>query len=359
MYRILALGCGVLVLCCCLGIRGAYAGVHLHLRGGHVVTADSVTQTGATIVATCRRRGIQLSRTIPRDQVIRFERSADTVALPVSGWGERGCCSPVRSISWNGVSPMGIPTRSVVIGVREDPLNAYRGAVSESFPDGVPTLERGFVRELMRYRAGGFAAGAGRMHSTPPPAPELEQIRALDVDAAAVSGSGKTDLDALRVRLIGRGDNDRLVIPRGTARITLWGARQREQRLSGDQVVWVPEKIERIAEWSVELRPEHRRGSTSEVLLRLPKSIPDQDVDWFALGEIHVKLTIPGHGVLEVSRGDIPLRRESTLRNALYRESGQRFFPGEGTARPRRAEAAPLRRQSTLTPVGRILPVHP
>lgn len=47
------------------------------------------------------------------------------------------------------------PTVGVVVGVREDPLNAYVGPLSEVYGGPVPQLEAGFARELARSQVSG------------------------------------------------------------------------------------------------------------------------------------------------------------------------------------------------------------
>jgi len=73
----------------------------------------------------------------------------------------------------------------------------------------------------------------------------------------------------------------------------------------------------------------------SGAVYRLPFQAvhPEFDTDWAAHGLVHVRLTVPGHGVFEASQEVVRIRAFSPIRDELEMSTGRRFFPIERTGR--------------------------
>ena len=154
----------------------ARADVEVVLRGGQRVRAQTVRQSadGRTWLLTVRAEGIELTRRVPRGAV---ESIGDDVPRAVVSQAD---LPPVRLATWTNLpltsaivtGPMdpvtiGTPGPCVpdacapgcaaggysrVLGVRDDPLQAYGGDLFAVYPNGVPLDEVPYALDLLRAR---------------------------------------------------------------------------------------------------------------------------------------------------------------------------------------------------------------
>ena len=101
-------------------------------------------------------------------------------------------------------------TRSITgitLGVHEAPLNAYQPLLKQYYPNGVPTLERGYALGLMRatvaQQALGYGPVPGLIPPVPAPEPLLGKLTQIRVQATPINTQGKADWNALSIRLQG------------------------------------------------------------------------------------------------------------------------------------------------------------
>lgn len=239
--------------------------------------------------------------------------------------------------------------RGTIIGIHDDPLSAYEPMLHQVFPEGVPTLERGYALELMRSQA------AQRVMGTPPPpqsfppppesSPMLGKLTQISVQATPLNTRGKADWNALAVRVQGF---DRLGNPArisGNVRIKLYGQRQMLLRVWDQQFLAKPIETISLAEWTrnCSTRPltqTPRAGNPFGVgqasdqtwIVQLPPPIPEHNPNVYALGEVQVSLASPGNGTFEASTPAVLLKHVSIARDLSLANSGSRFFPSETTS---------------------------
>ena len=216
----------------------------------------------------------------------------------------------------------------------------------------------------------------------------------LIVSAQSVSTFGRLDWDSLRLSLQGFDQLGTPVPLFGTLQVTLWGLREevgRPQRVntpSGSMDVAGQRRLEldKIQTWTRSLdstiqrlpgigvptgarpgaggivyedvttrpwgasgfgsqsvtgfegrqdrgRPVYERNPTDAVqmLLSLPRPLPDSDPQRYPLGEVTVELLMPGVGVFTATSPGVVLVHQSPLRQELLNQGGSRFFPNELT----------------------------
>jgi hypothetical protein len=93
------------------------------------------------------------------------------------------------------------------------------------------------------------------------------------------------------------------------------------------------QRFSRLAYWSERFLLAH--GGRMVYLLPFQAVHPDFDPAVAAFGLLHVKLTLPGHGVYEASVADLRIRPWSSIRNQIENSSGTRFLHIEQTGRSR------------------------
>jgi hypothetical protein len=91
--------------------------------------------------------------------------------------------------------------------------------------------------------------------------------------------------------------------------------------------------FDRLAQWN---RPFRSLGG-AQTFVRLPFQAvhPEFDATVPNLALVHVRLAVPGSGVLEASMADVRVRPYSQVRDQIQSGYGSRFYPTEGTGRAR------------------------
>lgn len=357
------------------------AGVEIELTNGDHFTADRIQWGASTtlILETAKQAGvtrqtISLSR-IKRLSIDESHYDQETIQLAAAN----RLIKPAHYISVQNESPapvvpleyqaeestppprkqqIKLPCHSgcsqgTVLGVHADPLSAYEPLVQQYFPEGVPTLERGYVLALMRTLAAEGALGLPPAPNSFPPPPERGPGQALEsgklatiaVRATPLNTHGKADWNALAVRLQGF---DRLGKPArisGSVRITLYGQRQLLLRVWNQQFATMPIETLSLAQWTgnCSTTPEAQipragnsfgagRPDDQTWIVKLPSPLPEHNPNVYALGEIQVSLVAPGVGTFEASAPAVPLKHVSLSRDTSLTNSGTRFFPSETTS---------------------------
>ncbi|QDV20044.1 hypothetical protein Pan153_47140 [Gimesia panareensis] len=252
-------------------------------------------------------------------------------------------------------------SRGVILGVHEDPLNAYQPLLKQYFPNGVPTLERGHVLGLMRaataQQALGYAPLPGGLPPAPPPlpgpppapfpgpAPILGQLTRISVEAAPLNTRGRADFNALAIRVKGfdqAGNPARLT---GQVQIHLYGERQLLLHAWDQQFAAKPIQTISLAEWTRNCATTpgtHTPQAGNQFgagqpfdqtwIVRLPPRTPEQNPNVYALGAVQTTLVSPGNGTFTASVPAVPLKHVSTVRDISLSNTGTRFFPTETTS---------------------------
>ncbi|QDT44502.1 hypothetical protein Pan241w_46130 [Gimesia alba] len=240
-------------------------------------------------------------------------------------------------------------SRGTIIGIHDDPLSAYEPMLNQVYPEGVPTLERGFALELMRSQATQRALGAPPQPQDfpPPPAanPILGKLTQIAVQATPLNTRGKADWNALAIRVQGF---DRMGNPArisGNVNITLYGQRQLLLPVWDQQFLAKPIETISLAQWTRNCSTTPRTQTprvgnafgagqlTDQTwIVLLPSPIPEQNPNVYALGEVQVSLVSPGIGTFEASTPAVPLKHVSLTRDLSLANDGSRFFPSETTS---------------------------
>jgi hypothetical protein len=153
---------------------------------------------------------------------------------------------------------------------------------------------------------------------------------ALDVEAALGNWDADVEADGLRLWLRLLDEQGLETTAAGTLEVELFAPRIRKYHEGPQSRGYLVDLIER---WTVPLPAESFRRGTAVVRLPFGALHPEFDRGIDALGLVHVRLALPGHGVLEQSLDGVPLRPFSPVRDALLDNTGRRFLPTEATGR--------------------------
>jgi hypothetical protein len=368
------------------------AAIRVRLTDGSTLLVDHVAAESAhsCVSVTLKKHGMTLTRHIPFSQSssVRFEatksqaRSADqfvstrrTVTQHVSSKDgpavaddaqrnqEAPCAAATCSIGPRWMCPP-LPVESRVIGVRVDPLEAYRDEVKKFYPHGVPTSEAGVALDLMRAAKekqifeGAAPAEEQEVIPLPPPPAHRDSIDALTVDVRPVSVAGRADWDALRLVVGAVDDTGQPTQVRGTLRATCVGTTTTAGHSYGEHFVGDPGRVVRLGTWT---RSIDSHGKVIPVSVRLPLTRPLPDYDWrtAAIGDVHVQLLAPGQGVFETVREDVLLRHVGSLRERNIVETGSSCSLHAATAGRRMPAGIRFFSPSSLRPGSRVLSVQP
>ena len=146
----------------------------------------------------------------------------------------------------------------------------------------------------------------------------------------------------------------RFVRLRGTLTVTLHGQSQRLVRAFGTHFVGTPGQVERLAVWT-----RTSDGPQQPLVLSLPRPLPAHDLRLAPLGQLSVRLIVPGRGVFEAFSPAIALRQTGPLRERNLLDGRTRFFTGELTHDGRRPTGLRVVNPSAIRPNSRVLTVQP
>ncbi|QDU07514.1 hypothetical protein [Gimesia aquarii] len=380
------------------------AAVEIELTDGNRITADRI-QWGpsATLVLETSNKGQQEQQTIPLDHINRlsidgshYDQQTIQIAAANPDLIHTTHTTSVPNLMRDPFSPSEYETetapppflnqpnqipyhsscnRGVIIGIHDDPLDAYVPLVHQYYPEGVPTLERGYALGLMRnlvvQQAWESSPASDRFPPPPEQAPISGKLANIGVQATPLNTRGKADWNALAIRVQGfdrRGNPARIS---GTVHITLYGQRQQLLHVWDQQFAVQPVETMTLANWTCNSsstpetqtpRVGNRFGAgqpnDQTWIVRLPAPTPEHNLNVYALGEVQVTLTSPGNGVFEASSGAVPLRHLSQPRDSSLAQTGTRFFPSEVTSEGI-SRMSRLNFNSPLRPNSRALSIQP
>ncbi|MBA4030357.1 MAG: hypothetical protein C0478_05625 [Planctomyces sp.] len=196
------LACCLLASSLTLAPELARAEAVVTLQSGQILKADTAefSADGQLVVLESRREGILIRRRVSRSLVTSIDLGETSVphgdpaasistpafardeglppeALPETTLPPIPSFVPSSTLSADGIvgvagtipqpgvvvgqplAPLnekqfaGWPTAGVVVGIRQDPLDAYGSQMARWYPQGVPQLEAGFARQLFRNDA--------------------------------------------------------------------------------------------------------------------------------------------------------------------------------------------------------------
>lgn len=262
---------------------------------------------------------------------------------------------PVPSQCYSGCS------RGVILGVHEDPLSAYQPLLDQYYPNGVPTLERGYALGLMRAATAQQALGYPPVPNGPPPmpgplpdaapapfsgpAPISGQLTQISVQATPLNTEGKADFNALSVRLRGYDSLGNPARLSGQVRIHLYGERQLLLNVWNQDFAAKPIQTISLGEWTRNCanspetqtpRAGNQFGSGQPYdqtwIVKLHPRIPEHNPNVYAFGAVQATLVSPGVGTFSASVPAVPLKHVSTVRDVSLSNTGTRILPSETTS---------------------------
>jgi len=189
------------------------------------------------------------------------------------------------------------------------------------------------------------AAGAGPPKESPrslaampsPAVPDGQhsshRVVQLRLDAYVANWDGDVEVDGLVVEVMPLAADGAIVPVSGTLEVELFGLQRRvfsQAPHSGGDT------LELIERWTRAVRPDEVGPSGLRCTLPFGAIHPELRPDWLAwwYGLVHVRLSVPGHGVFEASRDGVRLRPWSPVRDRLERSGMGRMLPTERLGRP-------------------------
>lgn len=153
------------------------------------------------------------------------------------------------------------------------------------------------------------------------------RVAAVALDVYAANWDADVATDGLVVHVSPTDRQGRPVAIRGTLDVELLGLPRRD----ADAPHHPGQSLRRLGRWTKAV--DNRGNASSDLVVQLPFQTlhPEFEAGVGAVGLVNVRLTVPGHGVFTASRDAVQLRLFAPLRDALQRETGRRFLPGEMT----------------------------
>ena len=158
-------------------------------------------------------------------------------------------------------------------------------------------------------------------------------ITAIDFDAQLANWDRDVEFDGLALRVFPLDGQGRLTTVRGTMEVELLVNR----KVSFNDVPHSRgHQPRQLGSWRIAIHTGEVNEDGVRVKLPFQAAHPEFDPKWAPYGLVHIRLVVPGHGVFDHSMDGIRIRPYAPLRDAMERQSGQRFFPTERTGRGRR-----------------------
>jgi hypothetical protein len=193
---------------------------------------------------------------------------------------------------------------------------------------------------------------ASRLKSPPPPRSERHSATSrvqprpappsppasIGIDARLANWDADVEADGLVLELFVADAEGQLTAADGTLEVELFAPRLRRQHEAPASRGYEVDLIER---WSRLLSALDFSGGRAALRLPFGAIHPEFDRRVDALGLVHVRLSIPGHGIFEQSLDGVLLRPFSPVRDALLDHRGEWFLPSEGTGRGRTSYGLP------------------
>jgi len=171
-----------------------------------------------------------------------------------------------------------------------------------------------------------------------PPAPRPAPPTALAIDASLANWDADVEADGLALELRLMDSEGFATAANGTLEVELFAPRIRKYHEAPQSRGYSVDLIER---WSLPLAKEKFRDGQAHIRLPFGAIHPEFDRGVDAVGLVHVRLAVPGHGVFEQSLDGVVLRPWSPTRDALLDNTGRQFLPTEETGRGEGAYSQP------------------
>jgi hypothetical protein len=163
-------------------------------------------------------------------------------------------------------------------------------------------------------------------------AEDLPRVAMVAFDAAIANWDADVETDGVLIDVAPVDINRRVVPVSGTVEVELFAPQRRTLDLAPQSGGDTLEVVER---WTRAITPAD--FGPSGVRLRLPFGAitPELQPNWTAwhYGLVHVRLSIPGHGVFEDSRDGVRIKPFAPNRDRLEMKTGQRFLSTENLGR--------------------------
>jgi hypothetical protein len=163
-------------------------------------------------------------------------------------------------------------------------------------------------------------------------AEDSPRVAMVAFDAAIANWDADVETDGVLIDVAPVDINRRVVPVSGTVEVELFAPQRRTLDLAPQSGGDTLEVVER---WTRAITPAD--FGPSGVRLRLPFGAitPELQPNWTAwhYGLVHVRLSIPGHGVFEDSRDGVRIKPFAPNRDRLEMKTGQRFLSTENLGR--------------------------
>jgi hypothetical protein len=208
---------------------------------------------------------------------------------------------------------------------------------------GEQAIELAMLRELaesMKSQAAGRESGVGSRESGVggQESGDREQetddrhvmVTSVAVDPRLANWDGDVETDGLLLDVRSLDADGYLAAAGGLVEIELFA---QQRRVFHHAPQSRGETLQRVERWTASVAAEDFGPSGFRLKLPFGAVHPEFDLDWNAVGLVHVKFTAPGHGVFEDSRDAVRIRPFAPLRGELQMSTDRRFVPTEGVGR--------------------------
>lgn len=155
------------------------------------------------------------------------------------------------------------------------------------------------------------------------------RLQAVRFDAVLANWDADVEMDGLLVQVqplswIGQPMN-----VCGILNVELWSMKRIQQDSAPHSR---GRSLEVVGRWSTSIRTS---SDDTDPWIQLPFQArhPEFDFNWSSMGLVHLELVVPGQGVFHHTEDGIRIRPFAPLRDALQRQTGERFLPTELTGR--------------------------
>ena len=207
--------------------------------------------------------------------------------------------------------------------------HAGRSVATSDLPDLARKIQSSRTQVVQPRRPAPAAAESAPLPAAP---------AALAIDASLANWDGDVESDGLSLDLRVVDAEGLATAAAGTLEVELFAPRIRKYHEAPQSRGYSVDLIER---WSLPVAEDSFRGGQARIRLPFGAIHPEFDRRVDAVGLVHVRLAVPGHGVLEQSLDGVVLRPWSPTRDALLDNTGRQFLPAEGTGRGKAAYPQP------------------
>jgi hypothetical protein len=151
------------------------------------------------------------------------------------------------------------------------------------------------------------------------------RVSAVDFDVYSANWDADVETDGLVLHLYPTDRQGRVINVEGMLEVELLGLPRRDRNAPAHR----GQSLRRLAKWTRRVTPDEEGPFQLPFQAIHPEFAPGVGT----AGLVHVRLTVPGHGVFESSYDGLQIRGFSPIRDALQAETGRRFLPHERTGR--------------------------